>query len=116
MTVCPRCGFPHPGTLLSGSFDTTCTRCDWRGTTDQLLEVDPDKVFDPRQLDKFYTFLHSVLSVAVGRQLRKLGIHKGDKPEDVEALAHLLQKISNIIMKEVLETFLGKKKREYLDA
>lgn len=114
--VCPRCGYPHPGSLLSGAFDTKCTRCDWRGTTEQLLEVDPDKVFDPRKLDEFYIFLHSVLSVSVGKQLRRLGIHKGDTPEAIEELAKLLQKISNIIMKEVLETFIGKKKREFLDA
>ena len=109
MIVCPRCAYPYMGEAYVVSERTVqCSRCNWVGSSTELLNVAGDNVVNPQVFDEFYTFLHKSVSPVMGRKMIQLGIVPRDKTvEGAKYLGGILQEISKAVIGTVIKEVLG---------
>lgn len=109
MVVCPRCAFPYTdGVYVISERGVKCSRCNWSGSSSDLLNVDEDKVVDPRVFDQFFTFLHKDVSPLIGRSLVQLGlVSSGTSPQELRHLAEILQEFSRAGLEAVVRKVLN---------
>jgi hypothetical protein len=109
MIVCPRCGYPYMGqAYVISERQVVCSRCDWTGSSGELLNTTGENLVDPLAFDRFYTMLAKDITPIIGRTLLQLGlVQVSDDMEGTKYFAKILKKITNSVLETVIKEVLG---------
>lgn len=119
--LCPICGaFREENFVLEAQRDITCSYCDWKGSSEDLLAV-PDHLsaLDPAIFNTLHNRLAEEIAPHIGvllQQLHLVEFKNVVQPEQLQWFAELLRDYTRagfaVLMERILEADVGQRSTE----
>lgn len=112
MTLCPKCGSPqNVEARVVGARDVACDFCDWKGSSEELVESDGVEVKDPRAFDLLADWIRDVKGAPLTTGLYINGlvpvkIQDAASRNDQPIIAHYLTRIIRTYVAGIMEGVL----------